>query len=102
MAVLAARTREVQDRRGYVLHLVGVGAGLVIAVAMLAAAVVLGVNGHTWLALALTGPSVFALVKIFVLRHAASDDIKQLRMAHSSAQPPVTPPAAAPGAPPLV
>ncbi|MGW3352157.1 hypothetical protein ACWDA3_53440 [Nonomuraea rubra] len=86
MAALTAETQTAKDKRALVKHMAGVAAGFVIALATLTGAVVLGAHDQIWLALALTGPSVFALVKIFVLRRATLDDLKQLRRMHNTAQ----------------
>ncbi|GAA3516787.1 MULTISPECIES: hypothetical protein [Streptosporangiaceae] len=50
-----------------------------IAIGMLTGAVVVGVNGQLWLAALLTGPSLIALAKIFVLRRSDATDMKQLQ-----------------------
>jgi hypothetical protein len=79
MALLHTETQRLKERRALIRHLTGLGAGFVIAAGMLVGAAILGVKGQPWLAGVLTGPSVFALVKIFVLRQATTDDLKRLR-----------------------
>ncbi|MEU1880861.1 hypothetical protein ABZ470_26440 [Streptosporangium sp. NPDC020072] len=104
MACLKAEMQSEKDRRAHVLRMTGLVAGLAMAVGMLAAAVVLGVNGQPWLAAALSGPSVIVLVKIFVLGHVGADDVKQL-MKGSNSQMPAPPqpaPEPTPGSPPFV
>jgi len=62
-----------------------------IAIGMLTGAVVVGVNGQLWLAALLTGPSLIALAKIFVLRRSDATDMKQLQAQRDAvtAPPPV-------------
>ena len=50
-----------------------------IAIGMLTGAVVVGVNGRLRLAALLTGPSLIAPAKIFVLRRSDATDMKQLQ-----------------------
>lgn len=67
-----------EARRRHTRYLSGLWAGFVIAVGMLAGAVVVGVNGHEWLAVVLVGPSLLALAKLFVIRRADAADIEQI------------------------
>lgn len=98
MAQLASEAQEKADCRRHRLQMTGLITGLVLAVGMLAGAVMLGINDQPWLAAAFMGPSLLVLVKIFVLRETTTADIKAVQKAHANVQPP----AAAPGAPPLV
>jgi len=58
---------------------------------MLTGAVVVGDNGQLWLAALLTGPSLIALAKIFVLCRSDATDMKQLQAQRDAvtAPPPV-------------
>ena len=49
------------------------------AIGMLTGAVIVGVNGQLWLAVLLTGPSLIALAKIFVLRRSDRTDVPQFQ-----------------------
>ncbi|MGW7260505.1 hypothetical protein [Streptomyces sp. NPDC054834] len=90
------RQRERADRR----RTVELVTGAVIALAMLAGAVyVAPVNG--WLSALLCGPSLLALVKVFVLRRSDPEDMRAVSLAgrvasNAAAQaqqpPPQTPP----------
>ncbi|MBT2234777.1 hypothetical protein [Nonomuraea sp. NEAU-A123] len=102
MAELTAEAQEKKDLRNHRLQMTGLITGLVLAVGMLVGAVVLGVNDQPWLAGAFMGPSLLVLVKIFVLRETIAVDIQAVQKAHANAQPTTVPPAAEPGAPPLV
>ncbi|MDX5461277.1 hypothetical protein [Micromonospora tulbaghiae] len=75
-AQLAAEAARRSDR----LLLLGLVAGLVIVLGMTAASIVVGLQGHVWLAATLSGPSVIALASLFVLR-------KSVRAPRSSALP---------------
>lgn len=85
------RQAEEGERRRHVQYLCGLGAGFVIAMGMLTGAVVVGINGQPWLAALLTGPSLIALAKLFVIRRADAADTKlitqALRDALNSASP---------------
>ncbi|GLW07891.1 hypothetical protein Misp01_30210 [Microtetraspora sp. NBRC 13810] len=103
LAQLNAEMEEKKDRRAHVQHMTGLVAGLLIAIGTLAGAVMLGIHAQPWLALLLSGPSVFALVKIFVLRRTTSNDLKELRRAQASAAQAALPPAVqAPSTPPIM
>lgn len=63
---------------------------------MLRAGVVLGMSGQSRLALLPTGPSVLALVKVFVLRQSGAGDFTRIRRAQTGAtepEPVIPPPA---------
>ncbi|MEV5770808.1 hypothetical protein AB0L49_06060 [Streptomyces antimycoticus] len=82
-----AAAREFQDnqnRRKHVQHMSGLIVGAVIAVAMLAGGVYAAQHAW-WLSAFLCGPSVYALVKIFVLRRSDPDDMKILAKGAGSA-----------------
>ena len=67
LEVLRQKQREKQNK--HVLYLRGLWAGLAIVVVMLGAAVVVGLNNQPSLAIAFTGPSLIALVTLFVMRN---------------------------------
>ncbi|WP_143076571.1 hypothetical protein [Streptomyces sp. MUSC 14] len=79
------KSLEAKDRRVHQLYFVGLIAGFVLAVGMLTAAVIVGVNGSPWLAAMLSGPSVLSLAGLFVLRRVDSDSARQIARAQSSA-----------------
>lgn len=68
---------EAADRRAHIRYLCGLSAGLLISLSMLTAAVIVAINGQSWLAAALSGPSMLALTKIFVLRRSDTEDLRQ-------------------------
>lgn len=85
MAAAAAEAREAQDkqlRRKHVQHMSGLIVGAVIAVSMLFAGVYAAKDAW-WLSAFLCGPSVYALVKVFVLRRSDPEDMKILSKAAS-------------------
>ncbi|GAA0499025.1 hypothetical protein Ade02nite_83550 [Paractinoplanes deccanensis] len=81
----SASSREAADARSHQLLAWGLGAGLVVVLGMLAAAVVVGVQGHVWLAASLSGPGVIALASLFVLRKL---DARSVRAIGAPPQPP--------------
>jgi hypothetical protein len=85
MAKLDKQEREVAARHAHLLHMAGMVAGFIIAVGMLAAAVVLGVNGQPWLACLLAGPSILALIKVFVLRSSSAGDMTEVSKSQKAA-----------------
>ncbi|MFI6637383.1 hypothetical protein ACIBI7_51610 [Nonomuraea fuscirosea] len=82
-----ATLKDAADRRTHVLHMTGLIAGFGIALAMLGAAVWLGINNQPWLAALMAGPSIIAIIKILVLRRSGPDDIKDVGKAQSKVQP---------------
>ncbi|MEU9788975.1 hypothetical protein AB0H92_49980 [Streptomyces phaeochromogenes] len=66
---------ERQERRSHVRHMADLTVGAVVALAMLGAGVYVAADAW-WLATLLCGPSLLALVKIFVLRRSDPDDMK--------------------------
>ncbi|MFD5952012.1 hypothetical protein ACFWAZ_39010 [Streptomyces collinus] len=95
------RQRERVERQ----HRVETVTGAVIALAMLGAAVyVAPVNG--WLSALLCGPSLLALVKVFVLRRSDPDDMRAVslagRVASDAAVQAQQPPQPPPQSPPVV
>ncbi|MER5782782.1 hypothetical protein ABT104_13830 [Streptomyces mobaraensis] len=72
----AERTaREVRERRQHTFRMAGLYAGVVVSVAMLGAGVYIA-KDVWWLATLLCGPSLIALVKIFVLRRSDEADMR--------------------------
>ncbi|MGW9211328.1 hypothetical protein ACWGR4_30675 [Embleya sp. NPDC055664] len=71
-----ARAAEARDRRAFRLLMTGQVFGFVIALATMSAAAVVGVEGHVWLAAVLSGPSVIALAKLFVIRRTDNAEIR--------------------------
>ncbi|MFF1843081.1 hypothetical protein ACFVW9_15210 [Streptomyces sp. NPDC058217] len=94
--------KEAQAKRSHALFMAGLIAGFVVAVGMLAGAVVVGVQGHVWLAAMLSGPSVLALAGLFVLRKTDSAQMDAVQRSQRSAlnaaqqAPPAVDPAASP------
>ncbi len=87
------RLAEQDARWHHVQYLCGLWAGFTIAVGMLTGSMIVGVNGQFWLAALLTGPSLFALAKLFVVRRAGDSAEKQITQAQrnilsSATQPP--------------
>lgn len=72
------RDAQQENQRRHVRYLCGLWAGFSIAVGMLTAAVVVGVNQQLWLAALLTGPSLLALAKLFVIRRADTADTTRI------------------------
>ncbi|MEU3736569.1 hypothetical protein AB0E78_05805 [Streptomyces sp. NPDC032198] len=66
-----------RNKRKHVQHMSGLIVGAVIAVAMLAGGVYAAADTW-WLSAFLCGPSVYALVKVFVLRRSDPDDMRIL------------------------
>ncbi|WP_055480983.1 hypothetical protein [Sphaerimonospora mesophila] len=103
MARLEAERREAKERRTHQLYICGLVAGFVISVGMLAAAVVLGTNDQPWLASMMTGPSLLALVMMFVLRRSDIAGAKAATKSQADVSAINPPPAQAPDNPsPLV
>ncbi|MFF3454541.1 hypothetical protein ACFYXH_09430 [Streptomyces sp. NPDC002730] len=91
----AAQIEKLSHRR----HVVNVGVGAGISIALLAAGIVV-VDSAPWLSVILCGPSLLALAKVFVLHRSDPDDMKFLSRASNNAtnvasqsQPPQPPPA---------
>ncbi|MGW2707220.1 hypothetical protein [Streptomyces sp. NPDC001340] len=56
----------------------GLSAGFALALVMLTGGVIVGVDGQLWLAGVLTGPSLLALTKVFVLNRSDIQDMKAI------------------------
>ncbi|MFI1173377.1 hypothetical protein [Streptomyces melanogenes] len=89
--------RETRERRQHVFRITSLCAGVIVSVAMLGAGVYVA-KEVWWLATLLCGPSLIALVKIFVLRRSDADDsktvtrtLRNLTNAGIQAQPPSPP-----------
>jgi hypothetical protein len=67
------------SRQRHLRYLCGLWAGFTTAIGMLTGAIAVGVHGQLWLAALLTGPSLIALAKIFVLRRSDRTDVPQFR-----------------------
>ncbi|MFD8544656.1 hypothetical protein [Streptomyces sp. NPDC059649] len=80
---LAAQTER--ERRAHLLYLGGLVGGFLIVVAMLSAAVIVGINGLPWLSGLLAGPSVLSLAGLFVLRRVDSGAARNAARAHDAA-----------------
>ncbi|MCD9592417.1 hypothetical protein [Streptomyces sp. 8ZJF_21] len=78
-------SQEIRDRRTHSLYLGGLIAGFVIVLAMLAGAVIVGVNGLPWLSAMLAGPSVLSLAGLFVLRRVDSNSAREVTRANRDA-----------------
>lgn len=65
-----------EKRRVHGRHVLGVYAGLAVALATLGASVYFGTHDQPWLAITFFGPTLLALVKIFTLRRSDADDAK--------------------------
>ncbi|MFE3874070.1 hypothetical protein ACFXPX_06675 [Kitasatospora sp. NPDC059146] len=84
--------RDSDRRRAHIYRMSGMISGVVISLSLLGAAVVVA-PAQPWLASALSGPSLIALAKIFVLRRSEPVDIQEAgrtarKSASSSNQPP--------------
>ncbi|WP_436749189.1 hypothetical protein [Streptomyces sp. URMC 129] len=76
---------EVQAARAHRLYLLGLVAGFIIGAGMLVGAVVLGTAGQPWLSAMFAGPSLLALVTIFVLRRNDGAQAKAVERASRAA-----------------
>ncbi|MEV8289667.1 hypothetical protein [Streptomyces niveus] len=84
--------RDAERRRNHVYRMSGLVAGGVLSLALLGAGVVVAPD-QPWLAAGLCGPSLLALVKVFVLRRSDSSDMKAVeRAARESANAAAPPP----------
>ena len=72
------RQKQREKQNSHIVYLCGLGAGFAIAVAMLGAAVFVGVNNQPWLAALLLGPSLLALAKLFVMQKSDAADLKRI------------------------
>jgi hypothetical protein len=73
-----SRVREAADARTHALYAWGLGAGFVVALGMITAAVLVGLQGHVWLAAGLSGPGVVGLASLFVLRRLDSRALRHV------------------------
>ncbi|MER6514727.1 hypothetical protein ABT158_48520 [Nonomuraea sp. NPDC001636] len=101
MAILQLQDKASRERRAMIKYMVGMVAGLIVALGMLGTAALLGLNDQPWLAAAFSGPGVIALVKIFVLGRSAAADIREMRRAITLPSP-MAPTSAQSDVPPLV
>ncbi|MFI7610671.1 hypothetical protein ACIBP6_05455 [Nonomuraea terrae] len=85
MRRLDKQEREVAARRTHAINMAGIVAGVAIAAGMLVAAVFLGINNQPWLAALLSGPSILALIKVFVLRKSGNGDMAATATANKTA-----------------
>ncbi|MFC9296432.1 hypothetical protein ACFTWH_12325 [Streptomyces sp. NPDC057011] len=92
LARLQAEAAEQQRVHGR--HVLGVYAGLAVALATLGASVYFGTHEQPWLAITFFGPTLLALVKIFTLHRSDADDTKRVAAAARAAAnlPPPPPP----------
>lgn len=81
------RVREAADTRSHTLLAWGLGAGFVVVCGMIAASVVVGLQGHVWLSTSLSGPGVVILASLFVLRRIDARSIRQLNTPQVSGSP---------------
>ncbi|MER7916509.1 MULTISPECIES: hypothetical protein [unclassified Streptomyces] len=72
--------REARERRQHTFRMASLCAGAIVSVAMLGAGVYIA-RDVWWLATLLCGPSLIALVKIFVLRRGDTDDMRTVARA---------------------
>ncbi|PAZ10517.1 hypothetical protein CLM62_40855 [Streptomyces sp. SA15] len=100
MVRLEMQRDAVREQRAHRRQITEIIVGAVLALAMLGAGVYVAPDSP-WLATLLCGPSLLALIKVFVLRRSDPDDMKQVaRAARSStnaagqAPPPPQPPTA--------
>ena len=82
VAAAESAAAESADRRAHVRYLSGMVSGLVLSLSMLTGAVIVGTSGQAWLAAALSGPSMLALAKIFVLRRSDPEDLRRAAPVH--------------------
>jgi hypothetical protein len=75
----------VAARRKHAIHMAGIVAGFALAVAMLVSAVLLGISGQPWLAALLSGPSILALIQVFVLQKSDPGAMKASAAASKAA-----------------
>ncbi|MFI2301028.1 hypothetical protein ACH5AL_19560 [Actinacidiphila glaucinigra] len=95
LARLEWESRESESRRNHVFRMGGLIAGVAISMGALASGVIVAPD-QPWLAASLCGPSLIALVKIFVLRHSTSSDMRAVARTTTTttgaaAQPPMLP-----------
>ncbi|MFJ4008198.1 hypothetical protein [Streptomyces sp. NPDC090026] len=92
--------QEADRRRNHIYRMSGLICGVVICLALLGSGVAVAPD-QPWLATLLCGPSLLALVKIFVLRRSDVDDIRATSRASRDAASASAPPPAQPPAPPV-
>ncbi|MFI1990981.1 hypothetical protein [Actinoplanes sp. NPDC020271] len=80
-----SRVREAAAARSHALLAWGLGAGFVVVIGMITAAVVVGLRGHVWLSASLSGPGVAVLASLFVLRRFDARTANNARPARSGA-----------------
>ncbi|MFD9410821.1 hypothetical protein ACFWBN_27890 [Streptomyces sp. NPDC059989] len=79
------RAEAAEQQRVHGRHVLGVYAGLAVALATLGASVYFGTHDQPWLAITFFGPTLLALVKIFTLRRSDADDAKHAAAAARTA-----------------
>ncbi|GAB2814192.1 hypothetical protein GCM10022221_10030 [Actinocorallia aurea] len=72
-------------KRTHTLFVSGLAAGFLIVSGMVTAAVVVGLQGHAWLPMSLSGPSVIILAGLFVLRTLDTSQVKLATRLQSNA-----------------
>ncbi|OEJ53491.1 hypothetical protein [Streptomyces agglomeratus] len=92
LETLRAQTRDAAARRSHSLRVVGLVAGFLLSAAMLAGAVVVGMEGHVGLASMLSGPSVLALASLFVLRRSDNAQTRAVARAQAATAQAAAPP----------
>lgn len=71
--------RQSDSKRSHLLYLLGLIAGFILAAGMLVGAVIVATDGQAALATLFAGPSLIALVSIFVLRRKDASDTQALQ-----------------------
>ncbi|MFF4772538.1 hypothetical protein ACFY05_06735 [Microtetraspora fusca] len=66
-------------RRKYAIYLTTLVGGFVIIVGLLVGGVITGINEEPWLAIALSSPSLVALISIFALLRSSGEELRELR-----------------------
>ncbi|MET9149750.1 hypothetical protein ABZX82_00505 [Streptomyces griseoflavus] len=94
------KTEHEKEKRRHRRHVLHVSFGLVVVLGALTGALHLGTHGQPWLALVLFGPTLLALVKMFLLRRSDAGDFLQSGAALRTVSSALPPPDPAAGAPP--
>lgn len=76
------RITEIQkaESRKYAIFLASLISGFAVAVGLLVGGAVASSNNQPWLALLFAGPSIFALVKLFLMARAQGDELRKIGM----------------------
>ncbi|QCX74329.1 hypothetical protein C9F11_03130 [Streptomyces sp. YIM 121038] len=91
----AARQAEAERRRNHTYRMSGLISGVLLSLSMLAGGVMIAPE-QPWLAAALCGPSLLALVKVFVLQRSDRGDMKGVTRASQDAAAASAPPSPPP------